>query len=102
MLRPPPRSTLFPYTTLFRSMFAAPVQLIVPLLLIVCPRNSRNVFVLMFRLAPAGRADVHTPDLEPPVQPVCRLTVGIPLPPRLPPRLAVPLRLASVVVAVAL
>src|SRR5439155_4475379 len=29
MIRRPPRSTLFPYTTLFRSVFAAPHQAVV-------------------------------------------------------------------------
>src|SRR2546427_8671997 len=30
MIRRPPRSTLFPYTTLFRSLFKQPAQLIHP------------------------------------------------------------------------
>src|SRR3712207_8785084 len=36
MIRRPPRSTLFPYTTLFRSLMAGLVPAVVLLLLFVC------------------------------------------------------------------
>src|SRR5258708_31845336 len=69
MIRRPPRSTLFPYTTLFRSrLFAvsAPVQqtdasqLIAPQVLAVSPRQE-------------DRSEEHTSELQSPDHLVCRL-----------------------------
>src|SRR4051794_41347835 len=63
MVRRPPRSTLFPYTTLFRS-----------------PRRDRGGETLTHRSAPAGpcrrrrgRSEEHTSELQSPVHLVCRL-----------------------------
>src|SRR5256885_10661295 len=89
MIRRPPRSTLFPYTTLFRSarsrLGAAAVE-----------RGLQHVQVLRLRLAPAdavvlgvqaplerenrrrttasaGRSEEHTSELQSPCNLVCRL-----------------------------
>src|SRR4051794_41625601 len=62
MIRRPPRSTLFPYTTLFRSK--APVA-------------YAHVFVRMsgtpIAAAAVGRSEEHTSELQSPVHLVCRL-----------------------------
>src|SRR5437660_3143098 len=59
MIRRPPRSTLFPYTTLFRSMLVTPVAL---------PPG-------WFRLAtsPRPRSEEHTSELQSRGHLVCRL-----------------------------
>src|SRR6266705_6270432 len=59
MIRRPPRSTLFPYTTLFRSH--------VP--------HARLVHHLLVQLADAGaaRSEEHTSELQSPYDLVCRL-----------------------------
>src|SRR5690348_17872662 len=66
MIRRPPRSTLFPYTTLFRSWILWPsrTQLVAAL-----P-------VVLQGLAGAGvewRSEEHTSELQSPVHLVCRL-----------------------------
>src|SRR5256885_10772825 len=61
MIRRPPRSTLFPYTTLFRSLDAA---------------TARRVRVGRGRLylrAPEVRSEEHTSELQSPCNLVCRL-----------------------------
>src|SRR5437763_2098535 len=60
MIRPPPRSTLFPYTTLFRSPVAASHGE---------DWNAREI------LGPvsAGRSEEHTSELQSPMYLVCRL-----------------------------
>src|SRR5579863_10565471 len=59
MIRRPPRSTLFPYTTLFRSRSttwpSAPATI---------PVSTR---------APGSRSEEHTSELQSPVHLVCRL-----------------------------
>src|SRR5690348_17830823 len=74
MIRPPPRSTLFPYTTLFRSRVLHPV-------LVVAVRE------VAMRVGAAGflagdcrgdrglgrRSEEHTSELQSPVHLVCRL-----------------------------
>src|SRR5205807_4166846 len=82
MLRPPPRSTLFPYTTLFRSHPGPPVP---------CvddrddderePEVLENDFDSHFSIMPqafAGmrtrvRSEEHTSELQSPCNLVCRL-----------------------------
>src|SRR5690348_18191838 len=62
MIRRPPRSTLFPYTTLFRSWCARHSCS-------VCHRsNFRHQPVL-----PHARSEEHTSELQSPVHLVCRL-----------------------------
>src|SRR5690348_17628641 len=61
MIRRPPRSTLFPYTTLFRSQ---------------CTIASREVVALRApppTIAITIRSEEHTSELQSPVHLVCRL-----------------------------
>src|SRR2546426_1592158 len=64
MIRRPPRSTLFPYTTLFRSLSAR--------------RNGRDAS-MMYRQKPVvlvvdrERSEEHTSELQSPCNLVCRL-----------------------------
>src|SRR2546426_9237188 len=65
MIRRPPRSTLFPYTTLFRSEFAvAAAQGRTTLK--SCPRYLE-------RQASLARSEEHTSELQSPCNLVCRL-----------------------------
>src|SRR5690348_17993573 len=66
MIRRPPRSTLFPYTTLFRSRAEPSRQ---PLQRIV--QHRRSVWSLV--LEPGARSEEHTSELQSPVHLVCRL-----------------------------
>src|SRR2546426_6602870 len=84
MIRRPPRSTLFPYTTLFRSHDVAEIQeayrLLTPLLGVV---GASAVFA--FALLASGqnstltgtlagqRSEEHTSELQSPCNLVCRL-----------------------------
>src|SRR5437762_7458140 len=60
MLRRPPRSTLFPYTTLFRSR-AHPA------------RSTAAGVVVVFGVAAWLRSEEHTSELQSPMYLVCRL-----------------------------
>src|SRR5438876_8303023 len=67
MIRRPPRSTLFPYTTLFRSTQR--------LLFATAPDQNRRMRLrqrlrVIHRL---GRSEEHTSELQSPVHLVCRL-----------------------------
>src|SRR5256885_4016163 len=67
MIRRPPRSTLFPYTTLFRSMLGLPGLIAMALTLprLVPPMASEG---------PSGdRSEEHTSELQSPCNLVCRL-----------------------------
>src|SRR5258708_24478247 len=64
MIRRPPRSTLFPYTTLFRSLHAAdPAR---------C-RVDRDIFKKGTRQGSTHRSEEHTSELQSPDHLVCRL-----------------------------
>src|SRR5438876_7330357 len=66
MLRPPPRSTLFPYTTLFRSRS----------LWSFLAAEVKGVFVVSTRNVTGrhtNRSEEHTSELQSPVHLVCRL-----------------------------
>src|SRR5437016_8569624 len=65
MLRPPPRSTLFPYTTLFRSSIIRQVQGKVRYLLM--PHHFGP------SLLPGRRSEEHTSELQSLTNLVCRL-----------------------------
>src|SRR5438876_4441860 len=76
MLRPPPRSTLFPYTTLFRSMFSrifATDRAAVP----ASQNGRRRDPSKRARAASTScrcrRSEEHTSELQSPVHLVCRL-----------------------------
>src|SRR5688500_19336969 len=58
----PPRSTLFPYTTLFRSMAVA---VMVSASLAACANHDRR--------GSAARSEEHTSELQSPCNLVCRL-----------------------------
>src|SRR5690242_20950688 len=61
MIRRPPRSTLFPYTTLFRSRAGRAWQRG------ICCRLARSA------VAPDARSEEHTSELQSHVNLVCRL-----------------------------
>src|SRR5258708_30542247 len=69
MIRRPPRSTLFPYTTLFRSPDGVP--------LIGYTKKYSNLFIAtghqMLGLQSALRSEEHTSELQSPDHLVCRL-----------------------------
>src|SRR5437879_12967047 len=64
--RPPPRSTLFPYTTLFRSTTAS---IPTPAPGVCVPRSATPTR----RSTPASRSEEHTSELQSPMYVVCRL-----------------------------
>src|SRR5260370_19484969 len=65
MIRRPPRSTLFPYTTLFRS----PIQKNMALLTLRTTLRAAAAFAL----ACSARSEEHTSELQSPDHLVCRL-----------------------------
>src|SRR5260370_30054973 len=68
MIRRPPRSTLFPYTTLFRSRRATPP---VAANSRENPRNERRVLPL--HIVSRIRSEEHTSELQSHLNLVCRL-----------------------------
>src|SRR5437762_9850621 len=64
LMRPPPRSTLFPYTTLFRSAIRP-------------DHRAHRPLLVVDRLAGGGehkeRSEEHTSELQSPMYLVCRL-----------------------------
>src|SRR3712207_7302401 len=79
MMRRPPRSTLFPYTTLFRSSRTRPLNASAPMVLCLKTRESRSspdpprsdtLFTLLNRHA---RSEEHTSELQSRQYLVCRL-----------------------------
>src|SRR5437763_8818164 len=92
MLRRPPTSTLFPYTTLFRSRYllsAQEVGLQPQIALFSCPKCVRNGGLRHLQVLPAddrsyegwerhsarrrSRSEEHTSELQSPMYLVCRL-----------------------------
>src|SRR2546427_6643970 len=69
MIRRPPRSTLFPYTTLFRS--DVPTRL--PALPRQLRRRARAAALLAARELRPGRSEEHTSELQSQSNLVCRL-----------------------------
>src|SRR5256885_8467827 len=74
MIRRPPRSTLFPYTTLFRSdksllRWYLPAAHISGTLI----RSLYIVGVFSIAMASVTRSEEHTPELQSPCNLVCRL-----------------------------
>src|SRR5256885_9389381 len=61
MIRRPPRSTLFPYTTLFRSIFLS----------MACP--SASTWRACTPTISSSRSEEHTSELQSPCNLVCRL-----------------------------
>src|SRR3712207_9489288 len=76
MIRRPPRSTLFPYTTLFRSQVTIPLRARLPEIRSKSPLWHRRL--LAPRLLPRGpdsarRSEEHTSELQSRQYLVCRL-----------------------------
>src|SRR5258708_29899134 len=77
MIRRPPRSTLFPYTTLFRSVAPAAFSVYflpcasstLPTLTIVARSYRFTALMLVFTI----RSEEHTSELQSPDHLVCRL-----------------------------
>src|SRR5256885_9459751 len=66
MIRRPPRSTLFPYTTLFRSVCG--------LLAFIVLNYALVAFLAgVFAPSPYNRSEEHTSELQSPCNLVCRL-----------------------------
>src|SRR5256885_13201407 len=73
MIRRPPRSTLFPYTTLFRSLLSFSQQ-IRPLRILAASYSEFSR--LLLRRVPKSldfRSEEHTSELQSPCNLVCRL-----------------------------
>src|SRR3712207_7508756 len=83
MIRRPPRSTLFPYTTLFRSATSAPAPTgdeVISLLPSLLPSRTALLDRLVERIPSAGaqpltlfRSEEHTSELQSRQYLVCRL-----------------------------
>src|SRR5437879_8203206 len=67
MRRPPPQSTLFPYTTLFRSHVEAIRKQV------AAAFPGKEVLIGEFGWPSAGRSEEHTSELQSPMYLVCRL-----------------------------
>src|SRR5256885_11905354 len=90
MIRRPPRSTLFPYTTLFRSLRAAKRDRLLDFLVDLLVRDDVGIVVLLSAVKRAelaidvadirvidvpinDRSEEHTSELQSPCNLVCRL-----------------------------
>src|SRR5438034_4999794 len=76
MIRPPPRSTLFPYTTLFRSLQLHAARLQARQVEQVVHEADQAVAVAqgdLEQLAGRGRSEEHTSELQSHSDLVCRL-----------------------------
>src|SRR5688572_30958436 len=67
MIRRPPRSTLFPYTTLFRSLLMAHRRTE------ISPWRPRFGWIRWSLTTPASRSEEHTSELQSQSNLVCRL-----------------------------
>src|SRR2546426_1358555 len=79
MIRRPPRSTLFPYTTLFRSQFASIAGGETAQTFMASSTPAAATGRVKYRLsaksgqAPGTRSEEHTSELQSPCNLVCRL-----------------------------
>src|SRR5258708_16205430 len=76
MIRRPPRSTLFPYTTLFRSKEPSgpvAVAILLPFTCTVTPARELPVSSVTLPLTWKLRSEEHTSELQSPDHLVCRL-----------------------------
>src|SRR5258708_25014822 len=78
MIRRPPRSTLFPYTTLFRSVYEISGPFFFGAAetfrsLVADITRKPKVLILRMRHVPAIRSEEHTSELQSPDHLVCRL-----------------------------
>src|SRR5690348_18220568 len=78
MIRRPPRSTLFPYTTLFRSL-TSPLRCAGGnAVQVICPAAAPMIISSLrmqgpLRVMSERRSEEHTSELQSPVHLVCRL-----------------------------
>src|SRR2546426_8416359 len=72
MIRRPPRSTLFPYTTLFRSRQRFTSEILPPYMR-RSPKVAEVLPILYLRGLSTGRSEEHTSELQSPCNLVCRL-----------------------------
>src|SRR5689334_24056432 len=74
MIRRPPRSTLFPYTTLFRSAGSAVADRSERCSIRDCPRlPALRPWPLAAASSPSSRSEEHTSELQSQFHLVCRL-----------------------------
>src|SRR5690242_21269058 len=80
MIRRPPRSTLFPYTTLFRSEITTDLTLAAfgntrsyGGGMLICPGADHSDGLLDITMAHSARSEEHTSELQSHVNLVCRL-----------------------------
>src|SRR2546426_6562080 len=73
MIRRPPRSTLFPYTTLFRSQVRQMVRRVEGVQRALTHLEVAHVLPLRGVIAIAERSEEHTSELQSPCNLVCRL-----------------------------
>src|SRR5256885_13101580 len=75
MIRRPPRSTLFPYTTLFRStkLQVGDIALAIGNPLGLASSVTEGIVSFIGRTVPEGRSEEHTSELQSPCNLVCRL-----------------------------
>src|SRR5256885_8119826 len=78
MIRRPPRSTLFPYTTLFRSSTPSLATIVYGITDVRLPKGDRLADWLRRPLSDeqldnAARSEEHTSELQSPCNLVCRL-----------------------------
>src|SRR5437773_5655351 len=75
MIRQPPRSTLFPYTTLFRSLGVAVGVMVVMVIAAMISGINRSVSNIFESIAPRTflRSEEHTSELQSHHDLVCRL-----------------------------
>src|SRR5256885_16751804 len=71
MIRRPPRSTLFPYTTLFRSFFLG--ELLADTVVGAVALRRRAATLRGVEFLPKRRSEEHTSELQSPCNLVCRL-----------------------------
>src|SRR2546422_3573669 len=76
MIRRPPRSTLFPYTTLFRSAFPQ-VTIVGPLFVLLRALDLRDTWLALVladtSASHVSRSEEHTSELQSRLHLVCRL-----------------------------
>src|SRR5687768_17798336 len=73
MLRPPPRSTLFPYTTLFRSRIQRRAQRLPAEATGLLGERHRPIEQLPIEVVRDHRSEEHTSELQSRLHLVCRL-----------------------------
>src|SRR2546430_6826020 len=74
MIRRPPRSTLFPYTTLFRSLSWAGTSWAGSVSILIPGRAAHPASpTITMAIAAAGRSEEHTSELQSQSNLVCRL-----------------------------